>query len=208
MRAGELARDELWNTLTHGFGAVASALVAVALLVSALSDGDGFRIAGVAVFGVTLVLLYTASTLYHSARVGRVKARLKVLDHACIYLLIAGTYTPFTLGPLRGAWGWSLFGAVWGLAAAGVVFKLFYTGRFDRLSTVIYVAMGWIAVVAAGPMLRTLPGAALGWLLAGGIAYTAGTFFYHNRRIPQSHAIWHLFVLSGSACHITAVALI
>ena len=134
------------------------------------------------------------------------RARLRVFDHCAIYLLIAGSYTPFLLIGLRGGWGWSLFGVIWGLAVAGVIFKLFFTGRFPRLSTGIYLGMGWLSLVAVVPMVQRLPGTTLAWLVAGGIAYTAGTAFYHSRRIPYAHAIWHLFVLAGSVCHYAAVA--
>jgi hemolysin III len=200
-----LAREELANVLTHGAGAVASLVGGAVLLAIAALGGDAWKVAASAVFGTTLVLLYTASTLYHAATRPVLKARLKVLDHCAIYLLIAGSYTPFTLIGLRGGWGWSLFGVIWGLAVAGTIFKLFFTGRFPRLSTTIYVAMGWLAVVAAGPMLHRLPPSTLAWMVAGGLTYTAGTVFYHNRRIPYAHAIWHLFVIGGSACHFAAV---
>jgi hemolysin III len=200
-----LEREELANVLTHGAGAVAS-LVGAAVLVSvAALWGDAWTVVGSAVFGATLVLLYTASTLYHAAHSPAVKARLKVLDHCAIYLLIAGSYTPFTLNGLRGGWGWSLFGVVWTLAVAGTVFKLFFTGRFPRLSTATYIAMGWLAVIAIVPMVQRLPAVTLGWMVAGGVIYTAGTVFYHNRRIRYAHAIWHLFVIGGSACHFAAV---
>jgi hemolysin III len=199
-------RAELANTLTHGAGAVAS-LAGAALLISlAALRGDVWSIVGSAVFGTTLVLLYTASTLYHAAERPTIKARLKIFDHSAIYLLIAGTYTPFMLGALRGGWGWSLFGVAWTLAAAGVVFKLFFTGRFNRLSTAIYIAMGWMVVVAIGPMVQRLPLPVLAWLVAGGLAYTAGTAFYHGHR-RYSHAVWHLFVLAGSACHFVAATM-
>jgi hemolysin III len=197
-------RWERANALTHGAGVVAALAGAVVLVVVAARNGGAREIASSAVFAATLVLLYTASTLYHAARRPEVKERLKVLDHCAIYLLIAGTYTPFTLIGLRGGWGWSLFGVAWGLAVAGVVFKLFFTGRFPRLSTAIYVGMGWMVVVAVDPMLERLSPATLAWLVAGGLAYTGGTFFYHNRR-PYAHAVWHLFVLAGSVCHYVAV---
>ena len=200
-----IARDELANVLTHGAGAVASAAGAAVLVTIAALGGDAWKVVGSAVFGTTLVLLYSASTLYHAARSPLARARLKVLDHCAIYLLIAGSYTPFTLIGLRGGWGWSLFGVIWGLAVAGTIFKLFFTGRFPRLSTAIYLAMGWLVLVAVVPMVQRLPAATLAWLVAGGVAYTAGTLFYHSRRIPQAHAIWHLFVLGGSACHFAAV---
>ena len=198
-------REELASALTHGAGAVASAVGAVVLIALSAIGGDPWRIVGTAVFSATLVLLYTASTLYHASRRPEARARLKVFDHCAIYLLIAGTYTPFTLVGLRGSWGWSLFGVVWGLAVAGVVFKLFFTGRFPRLSTAIYVGMGWMVVVAVGPMTRLLSPETLAWLVAGGLTYTVGTLFYHSRRIPYAHAIWHLFVLGGSVCHFAAV---
>ncbi len=198
-------RWELVNALTHGVGAVASAVGAVVLVALAAMYGDAWQVVGSAVFGATLVLLYTASTVYHAARSPRARARLKVFDHCAIYLLIAGTYTPFTLIGLRGGWGWSLFGIVWGLAVAGVVFKLFFIDRFPRLSTALYVGMGWMVVVAIVPMVQRLPGATLALLVAGGLAYTAGTYFYHGRR-PYAHAVWHLFVIAGSVCHFAAVA--
>jgi hemolysin III len=199
------AREERANVITHAAGALAAAGGAVLLVVVAVLGGDPWRIVSSAVFGCTLVLLYTASSLYHASGRPGLRARLKVLDHCAIYLLIAGTYTPFTLIGLRGGWGWSLFGAIWGLAAAGAVFKLYFTGRFPRLSTSFYLAMGWLVVVAAVPMLRHIPAATLLWLLAGGVLYSAGTLFYHNRRIHYAHAIWHLCVLGGSICHFVAV---
>ena len=195
------SREEVANVLTHGAGTLASAVGAGVLLTVAALQGDAWKVVSSAVFGATLVLLYAASTLYHAARTPSVKARLKVLDHCAIYLLIAGSYTPFALVGLRGGWGWSLFGIAWTLAAAGTVFKLFFTGRFPRLSTATYVGMGWLAVVAIVPMMQRLPPATLAWMVAGGVTYTAGTVFYHSRRIPYAHAIWHLFVLGGSACH-------
>jgi hemolysin III len=197
--------EELANAFTHGMGALASVAVLSVLIVLATNGGTAWDVVGVSVFGASLVILYLASTLYHAARSPRVKARLKVFDHSAIYVLIAGTYTPFLIGALRGGWGWSLFGVIWGLALAGVIFKLFFTGRFRRLSTAIYVAMGWLIVIAGGPLVRELAPATLGWLLAGGIVYTTGTIFYHSRRLPYSHALWHLFVLAGSACHAVAV---
>jgi hemolysin III len=169
--------------------------------------GDGWQLAGAIVFCVALLLLYVASTLYHAIPHAGAKARLKVLDHCAIYLLIAGTYTPFTLIGLRGDTGWAMFATIWTLAFAGVVFKLFYTGRFKLVSTLIYVAMGWLVMVAIVPMWRALDGWTLGWLFAGGIAYTAGTLFYLSRNVRYSHAIWHGFVIAGSVCHFVAVAL-
>jgi hemolysin III len=198
-------REEIANAVTHGIGAAVAVAVTAALVVLASLQDGAWSIVGVSAFGTTLIALYASSTLYHAARRPAVKARLKVLDHASIYLLIAGTYTPFTLVTLRGGWGWSLFGTIWGLAATGVVFKLLWTGRFPRLSTAVYVAMGWLVIIAIVPLVRALSAPTLALLFAGGIAYTAGTLFYHNHRIPYSHAVWHLFVLAGSLLHVAAV---
>ena len=199
-------RDEIASALTHGLGAVLALAGGAVLITLAAVHGDGWQLGASIVFGVTLLLLYTASTLYHAIQHPVAKGRLKVFDHCAIYLLIAGTYTPFTLIGLRGPWGWGLFAAIWTLALAGVIFKLFYTGRFKRLSTLIYIAMGWMIMVAAKPMLAALDTWTLGWLLAGGLSYTLGTFFYHRESIRYSHAIWHLFVIAGSVCHFVAVS--
>ena len=200
-------REELANALTHGVGAAAALAGGAVLVTLAATRGDGWQLAGAIVFGVALLLLYTASTLYHAIQHPVAKGRLKVFDHCAIYLLIAGTYTPFTLVGLRGSIGWWLFATIWALALFGVVFKLFYTGRFKRLSTLVYIAMGWLVVVAARPMLQALDGATLAWLLAGGIAYTLGTVFYLRPQLRYAHAIWHAFVIAGSVCHYTAVML-
>jgi hemolysin III len=200
------SRDELANTLTHGAGALVGLAAGAILVVLAVGTGDPYMIVGVSIFAVSLLTLYVASTLYHATRSPALKARLKVLDHGAIFVLIAGTYTPFMLGGLRGGWGWSLFGVVWGLAVVGVVLKIWLTGRFQLLSTLIYVAMGWMVVIGAVPVARALDTATLLWLAAGGVIYTAGTVAYHARRLPYAHAVWHLFVLGGSACHVVAVA--
>jgi hemolysin III len=198
-------REELANTITHGVAVLASLVAGVALIALAALSGDVWRIISAAVFSLSLVLLYSASTIYHGAPLGQVKRRLEILDHCAIFVLIAGTYTPFTLISLRGVWGWSLFGVIWGLAIAGIILKLIFTTRFPLLSTLVYIAMGWLVVVAVAPMLEALPLAVLAWLVAGGVAYTAGTLFYHQRRMPFAHAIWHLFVITGSVCHVIAV---
>ena len=195
---------ERLNAWTHLVGTMLSISGASVLITLAALMGDPWKIVSVSIFGATLILLYSASTLYHSLR-GRAKTILRKLDHLSIYLLIAGTYTPFTLVGLRGSVGWWLFGAIWALALAGVVFKLFYTGRFKKLSTAIYIAMGWLVVVAIKPMWQSFDGWTLGWLFAGGLAYTLGTYFYHRESVRYSHAIWHLFVLAGSVCHYIAV---
>ncbi len=198
-------RNEIASAWTHGVGAAAALAGGAVLITLAALHGDGWQLGAAIVFGVTLLLLYLASTLYHAIRHPVAKGRFKVFDHCAIYLLIAGTYTPFTLIGLRGPWGWSLFAAIWTLALAGVVFKLFYTGRFKRLSTLIYVAMGWLVLVAIKPVMANLDGWTFGWLIAGGVFYTLGTFFYHRESIPYAHAIWHLFCIAGSVCHYVAV---
>lgn len=198
-------REEIANAVTHGIGALASAAAGAVLVTLATLHGTRMQMVSALVFGSSLLLLYTASTLYHAIPSMTVKRRLKVFDHCAIYLLIAGTYTPFALIGLRGPVGWWLFGIVWGLAAVGVTFKLFFTGRFKLFSTLVYIGMGWMAIFAIKPMMSSIPLPSLMWLLAGGVAYTAGTVFYHNERLRYSHAVWHLFVLMGSACHYIAV---
>jgi len=204
---GGRSREDVANVATHGFGVLASLAGGSLLIVLAALRGTAWSIVGVSIFAASLVILYSASTLYHASRNETARRRLKVFDHCAIYVLIAGTYTPFLITSLRGGWGWSLFGVIWGLAVAGVVFKLYFTGRYPRLSTAIYVAMGWLVLIAVVPLIRALGPATLGWLLTGGVAYTAGTLFYHSKRLRYAHAIWHLFVLSGSICHGVAVAL-
>lgn len=205
MTSVESIREEIASALTHGLGAVFALAASAVLITLAAINGDGWQLFSSVVFGVALLLLYTASTLYHAIQHPVAKGRLKVFDHCAIYVLIAGTYTPFMLIGLRGPWGWGMFTAIWILALAGVVFKLFYTGRFKALSTGIYIAMGWLIVVAIKPMLAAIDLWTLGWLLAGGLSYTLGTYFYHRESIRYSHAIWHLFVIGGSVCHFVAV---
>jgi len=200
-------KDELASALTHAAGVIASLVGGAVLITMAALSGSVWHIIGAAVFAASLVLLYSASTAYHISLTATIRHRLKVFDHCAIYVLIAGTYTPFTLTVLRGAWGWTLFGIVWSLALAGVVFKLYFIGRFPRASTAIYIGMGWLIVIAAGPLLRAMDPVALAWLVGGGLAYTGGTVFYHSQRVPYAHAVWHLFVLAGSACHAIAVGL-
>lgn len=203
----KLQREEIANALTHGLGIVLAIGGGAVLITQAALHAGAREIVGVSIFVAALILLYSASTLYHLARRPQVKSRLKILDHCAIFLLIAGTYTPFTIAALRGGWGWSLFGVIWGLALIGIVLKLFFTGRFAYLSTATYIGMGWLVVVAFVPLTQAVTPAALGWLIAGGVSYTAGTLFYHNHRLPYSHAVWHLFVLGGSVCHFVAVTL-
>ena len=199
--------EEIANSITHGIGLVGAVVGLVVLATVAAQRGDAWHVVGGSIFGATLVLLYAASTLYHSIPVPRAKRVLRVLDHSAIYLLIAGTYTPFTLVTLRGPWGWSLLGVVWGCAAVGIVLRATVGARWRIVPVVLYVAMGWIVVVAIRPMVHAIPTAGLTLLALGGIAYTAGIAFYAWRRLPFNHAIWHVFVLAGSALHYFAVLL-
>lgn len=199
--------EEIAHSVTHGVGILLSIAGLAVLVAFAALHGDAWHIVGCSVFGATLVLAYTASTMYHAipATLQRAKRVLRVLDHAAIYLLIAGTYTPFTLVNLRGPWGWTLFGVVWGLAVAGVVFKATLIGRLRVLSVAFYVVMGWLILLAARPLGQSVALGGIVLLLAGGVAYTAGVAFYACGRLRYSHAIWHGFVLVGSALHFFAV---
>jgi hemolysin III len=197
--------EEIANAITHGIGLLLSIAGFVVLLVLAALRGTAWHIVACSIYGATLICLYAASTLYHAVISRRVKRALRIFDHSAIYLLIAGTYTPFLLVSLRGPWGWSLFGVIWGLALAGVLFKFWFVERFAILSTAVYIAMGWLVVIAAKPVITHLRLTAIIWLLAGGLAYTGGVIFFAAKRIPYSHAIWHLFVLAGSICHYFAV---
>jgi hemolysin III len=197
--------EELANALSHGLGILLS-LAAISLLaVFAAINGTARHIVSFSIYGATLVLLYTASTLYHSFRSPRTKRVLRVFDHAAIYLLIAGTYTPFTLVVFNGAFGWVLFGIVWGLATTGVILKLLFVGRFHRVAVGLYIAMGWLVVIGLKPLIHGLAPGGLALLVTGGLLYTGGTVFYACKRIPWNHAIWHLFVLGGSICQFFAV---
>ncbi len=198
-------REEFLSALTHGLGAVLALGAGAVLLTLVILDGSTRQLVGAIAFVSTLLLLYLASTLYHAVPHPRAKRHLKVFDHCAIYLLIAGTYTPFALIGLRDHGGIWLLILIWTLAALGIFFKLRYTGRFKLLSTLLYIAMGWTALLAIKPMLQALPGATLTWLFIGGAVYTLGTLFYMSRRLPYAHAIWHLFVLAGSVCHFVAV---
>jgi hemolysin III len=198
--------EEIANAVTHGLGLLASLVAVPVLLATTRSRADVWMTLGVAVFGVTLVLMYLSSTLYHAVPQPRAKRLLRTLDHSAIYLLIAGTYTPFLLGPLRGAWGWSLLAVIWALAALGVIAKWTFGFRFPRLSTGVYLGMGWLIVVATVPLAREVPPAGLAWLLAGGLCYTGGVAFHAtDHRLRFGHAVWHLFVAGGSLCHFFAV---
>jgi hemolysin III len=199
--------EEIANSITHGIGAGLSIAALTILVVFASLKGDAWRIVSFSIYGACLTILYSASTLYHSFRSEKVKRFFQIIDHASIYLLIAGTYTPFTLVLLRGGWGWSLFGVIWGLALLGVIFKIFFISRFEILSTLVYLLMGWLIVIAFKPAVESIPQGGLYWLLAGGISYTLGVVFFLWEKIKYHHAIWHLFVLGGSVCHFFAILL-
>ena len=198
--------EELANSLSHGAGFVAALAGAPVLIAHAVRHADAAFVVGVSVFSATILLLYFASALYHAFPAGRAKRVLRVVDHVSIYLLIAGTYTPFTLGVLRGAWGWTLFGIVWGLAAVGVAIKASGRAFHPILSTALYLLMGWLVVIAVEPLLARVPVAGLLWLLAGGLSSTVGVLFFAlDSRLRYGHLVWHVFVLGGTVCHYFAV---
>lgn len=196
---------EFINSLTHGLGTALGIASLVLMVVFASLHGTARHIVGAAIFGSALVILYTMSTLYHAFRGPRVKHVFRILDHNSIYLLIAGTYTPFCLGSLRGGWGWSIFGVIWGLAVTGIVFESIFIRRMRYLSVAVYLAMGWLVLIAARPLYHALSPGGLGWLLGGGFFYSAGVAFYAWKSFKYHHAVWHLFVLGGSLCHVAAV---
>jgi hemolysin III len=200
-------RGEEWaSCAVHGLGILASAVAIPWLAMLAFEGRDPWLLAGGLAFGLSALLMFTTSVLYHAARDPRWRLVLRRLDHAAIYLLIAGTYTPFTLGVLKGAWGWSIAGVVWALAVLGIVFKTTRLGfRFHKTSVLLYVAMGWLVIVAIEPLMRELDRFELAWLVAGGLCYTGGVAFYVWKSRPYTHAVWHLFVLAGVACHFVAV---
>lgn len=198
--------EEIANAISHGLGFLLAVASLPILVWQASRQGSTVNVVAVSVFAGTMMLLYLVSALYHAVPEGRVKLWLNRLDHAAIYLFIAGSYTPFTLGVLKGGWGWALFGVVWATAAFGVTIKLLNRLKHPLLSTGLYVAMGWVAVVAAGPMMDRMPAAGLAWLVAGGLSYTLGAVvFLMDNRVRYAHFVWHLFVLGGSTCHFFAV---
>ena len=201
-----MRQGERFNGYTHLAGALMALAGATVLVTMAAIKADPWRIVSFSVYGTTLILLYLVSTLYHGAR-GRAKAVLRKLDHCSIYLLIAGTYTPFALVTLHGAWGWSLFGAVWGLAVVGIVQECTVARGARVASLAIYVLMGWLAVVALAPLFRALSWSGMAWILGGGLAYTGGIVFYiYDERVRHFHGVWHVFVMGGSIAHFTAIA--
>jgi len=199
--------EEVAHALTHGIGFLLSIVGLVVLVVFAAARGNAWHVVSVTIFGSTLVVLYAASTFYHALPSPRAKSVFRVLDHAAIYLLIAGTYTPFTLVNLRGGWGWTLFGLVWGLAALGVLLETTARRRMRVVSMVLYIGLGWLVAIAIKPLLASVATGGLVLMVAGGVAYTGGTAFYGWRKLPFNHAIWHVFVLCGSICHFFAVLL-
>lgn len=201
-------RVEEWiNSLTHSVGALLSVVGTVALIVGASRLGDAWKVVSFSIFGASLILLYLASALYHGSRHPRLRSAFKTLDHCAIFLLIAGTYTPFLLVNMRGTVGWTLFVVIWSLALSGVVLKLVFTNRFKLVRVGIYLAMGWLILFATPELVASLNTTALYLTIAGGVVYTAGVVFYLADRIPYMHAIWHLFVVGGSACHFSAIYL-
>lgn len=204
---GLLLGDEWANCLTHGIGLILSFIGMFVLLSAPMQNGDHLKAVYFGIYGVSLILLYAASTLYHAVKRPKMKQFFRTLDHCAIYLLIAGSYTPFTLLILEGWWGWALFTVVWGLAFSGIAFKIYFGHRFKFLSTAIYLFMGWLVIFAAEPLLERFHYDGVRWLVAGGLSYTAGVAFYVLDKRRFYHAIWHLFVLGGSVCHYLAVLL-
>lgn len=197
--------EEIANSLSHGIGLLGAIVAAVVLVLDAVRHSDRAGLVGAAVFSTTMVLVYLTSTLYHAVPGNRAKKIFRTLDHGAIYLLIAGTYTPFALSVLRSTWSLTMLGLEWGLAIAGVLLNSFWGLRYPRLSTWLYLAMGWLVLIAVNPLSLKMPVAGLWWLLAGGISYTAGVVFYEAKSIHYSHFIWHLFVMAGTVCHFCAV---
>ncbi len=201
----ETLGEEIANSISHGVGLVASILALPILTVSAIVHGESMEIVGAIVFASTMILLYLASTLYHTLPPGRAKRIFRILDHSAIYVFIAGSYTPFTIGVLRGETGWALLGAIWTLAILGVAWKATGIRAHPMWSAGLYLAMGWLIVLAAGPLIEVMPRAGLAWLVAGGLAYTGGVGFFVATRLRYGHFVWHLFVIAGTACHFIAV---
>lgn len=197
--------DEWANSLTHGIGLALSMVGFIFLITIPLINGHLWKILPFSIYGISLVSLYTASTLYHSFRTLSLKRLFRLLDHCAIYLLIAGSYTPFTLVAMQGTWGWALFGVIWSLALIGIIFKIFFVGRFKLISTGIYLVMGWMILVALEPLLNSISYDAFLWIIAGGLFYTVGVIFFLLDHIRFYHAIWHLFVMGGSLCHYLAI---
>jgi hemolysin III len=199
-------RSEFINCLTHGLGLALSLSAVPLLIILATSHGTAWHIVGVSVYGATLIALYAASTIYHGCRTDRLRRIFRALDHSSIYLLIAGTYTPFALVNLRGPWGWTLLGLVWGIAIFGITWKIVATTRWPAVSIASYLLMGWLVLIAVKPLVASVQFGGIAWLLAGGLAYTLGTIFLGWKKLPYHHAVWHVMVIAGSVCHYFAIA--
>ncbi len=199
--------EEIANSISHGIGLVAVIVATPFMVLSAVRNAHPGFVVGVSIFCATLILLYLSSTLYHALPAGKAKQIFRVIEHSAIFLVIAGTYTPLTLGILRGPWGWTIFGIIWGLAAAGIALKLLGRVKHAVLSSAIYIAMGWTIVVASRPMIDRMQPAGVLWVVLGGLAYTAGTLFFAAHNIRYGHFIWHLFVMTGTAFHVLAITL-
>ena len=199
--------EEIASSITHGIGAALSIAGLVILVVLAARQNDVWRIVSFSIYGATMIMLYMMSTLYHAIQHRGAKKVFRVLDHSSIYLLIAGTYTPFMLVSLRGGWGWSIFGVIWALAITGIVFKAIFIERMKKLSLVVYILMGWLIVIALEPLMHNIHPNGLYWLGGGGLCYTGGAVFYKMKSVKYTHAVWHLFVLGGSICHFFAIYL-
>jgi hemolysin III len=199
------ATEERINIFSHALGLLMSCAALLLLLLRASHYGNAWHMVSFGIFGLSLIALYAASTAYHSATKPSLRARLRIIDHATIYLLIAGTYTPFALITLSGPVGWTIFSVSWGMAISGIILKLFFTGRFDLVSTLMYVLMGWMIVFAVKPLIASFPVAGIYWLVAGGLSYTMGAIIYSIKKVPLNHAIFHLFVLGGSICHFVTI---
>ncbi|MFO8144798.1 MAG: hemolysin III family protein [Candidatus Syntrophosphaera sp.] len=193
--------EEIANSITHGMGIGLSIAALVILVVFAARQGDIWKVVSFSIYGTTLIILYLSSTLYHAFPQPNVKRFFRILDHCSIFLLIAGTYTPVTIGVMRGVWGWTMFGIIWALAIAGINLKIFALGKLKKLSVIIYILMGWMVVIAINPLLEQMTPVFMTWLAIGGACYTLGVIFYAFKKMPYHHAIWHLFVLGGSICH-------
>lgn len=197
----KISNEEIMNVVSHGIGILLSIIGLVILIMTARESGNTWHTVAFSIYGATLILLYLASTLYHGCPEGKAKRILKICDHSAIFLLIAGSYTPLTILVLRGKLGWTLFSIVWFIALAGIIFKIFFIKKFKSLSTILYIAMGWLVIFAIKPLYLALNTQSIVFLVLGGLLYTIGTIFYSSKKLKYNHAIWHLFVLGGSVCH-------
>lgn len=198
-------KEEVANAITHGIGVGLAIAALVILVVFAARISDTWKVVSFSIYGATMIILFLSSTLYHSFPQPYLKRFFRIMDHSSIFLLIAGTYTPVTIGSMRGGWGWALFGVIWGLTIVGIILKIFAMSKLKWLSIVVYLMMGWIILIAIKPLVAVVTSRFLIWILAGGLAYSLGIIFYVARKLPFHHAVWHLFVLAGSICHFFAM---